>query len=114
MSTPSDPPLSRGRQIFAINLRSLALFRIALGLLILAGLAARTVDFRVFFTDEGVWPVTVAWAEDWAPGMWSLHLLNGSFGWQAALWIAEALAGLALLLGWRTRTVAVLAWVLVA
>jgi hypothetical protein len=104
----------RWGQIFAIDLRSLALFRIALGVLILAGVALRTVDFRVFFTEDGVWPVATAWAEDWAPGMWSLHLLSGSFAWQAGLTVAEALAGLALLLGWRTRTVAVLAWVLVA
>jgi hypothetical protein len=114
VSPPENPPPSRWRHLFAIDLRSLALFRIALGALILAGLAVRAADFRTFFTDDGVWPVAVAWAEDWAPGMWSLHLLSGSFGWQAALWVAEALAGLALLLGWRTRTFAVLAWVLVA
>ena len=41
-------------------------------------------------------------------------MLDRSFGWQAGLAVAEAAAGLALLLGWRTRTVAVLAWVLVA
>ena len=111
---PVERPASRWRRLFAIDLRSLALFRIALGALILAGLALRTGDFRVFYTDQGLWPVAVAWAEDWASGMWSLHLLSGSFAWQAGLWIAEALAGLALLLGWRTRVVAVLAWVLVA
>jgi hypothetical protein len=111
---PAEPPASPWLRLVAIDLRSLALFRIALGVLILAGLASRVVDFRVFFTDEGVWPVSVAWAEDWVPGMWSLHLVSGSWAWQAGLSIAEALAGLALLLGWRTRTVAVLAWVLVA
>ncbi len=114
ISPTEDPPPSRWLRLFAIDLRSLALFRIALGTLILAGLALRTADFRIFYTDEGVWPVAVAWGEDWAPGMWSLHLLDGSFGWQAALWVAEAAAGLALLLGWQTRVVAVLAWVLVA
>lgn len=114
ISPDENQPPSRWLRLFAIDLRSLAIFRIALGALILAGVALRTVDFRVFFTDQGVWPVGVAWAEDWAPGMWSLHLLSGSFAWQTALTVAEAAAGLALLLGWQTRTVAVLAWVLVA
>jgi hypothetical protein len=41
-------------------------------------------------------------------------MLDASFGWQAGLAVAEAAAGLALLLGWRTRTVSVLAWALVA
>lgn len=113
VSTPDRPP-SRWLQLFAIDLRSLALFRIALGALILAGVALRIADFRVFFTDDGVWPLAAARGEYNAPGTWSLHLLDHSFGWQAGLTVAEAVAGLALLLGWRTRTVAVLAWVLVA
>ncbi len=111
--TPDHPP-SRWRQLFAIDLRSLALFRIALGVLILAGVALRMRNFHVFYTDEGVWPAAVAWAEGYAPGTWSLNLLDSSLGWQAGLAVAEAAAGLALLLGWRTRIVTVLAWVLVA
>jgi hypothetical protein len=110
----SNHPPSRWQRLFAIDLRSLALFRIALGALILAGVALRMADFRVFYTEDGVWPLAVAWGEYDAPGAWSLNLLDRSFGWQAGLALAEAAAGLALLLGWRTRMVAVLAWVLVA
>ena len=113
VSKPDHPP-SRRQQLFAIDLRSLALFRIAVGALILASVARRIPDFRVFYTGEGVWPAAVAWAEDYAPGTWSLNFLDPSFGWQAGLAVAEAVAGLALLLGWRTRIVTVLAWVLVA
>jgi hypothetical protein len=62
--------------------------------------------------DDGPWPIAAALAEARTPGRWSLHFLNGSFPWQAALAGFEALAGLALALGWRTRVATVLAWVL--
>jgi predicted DCC family thiol-disulfide oxidoreductase YuxK len=96
---------------FGIDLRSLALFRAALGGVLLADLALRSVNLRTFYTDLGVVP------RDWmmslnGPWRLSLYAANGET-WFAALLIGvEALAALALLLGWRTRLACVAAFFL--
>ncbi len=96
---------------FGIDLRTLALFRAALGGVLLADLALRSLNLRAFYTDFGVLP------RDWmviVNGPWrlSLHAANGEL-WFAALLVAvEALAALALFLGWRTRLAALVAFVL--
>ena len=107
------PPLFKA--LFAIDLRTLAVFRIALGLILLADIGQRLLDFHVFYTDEGVWPVAEALAEKGRPaGMWSLHLLSGAPGWQGTLFAIEGLAAAALVLGWRTRVAVLIAWLLLA
>jgi hypothetical protein len=44
-------------ELFGVDLRSLALFRIALAALLLADLARRAGDFTAFYTEAGVLPV---------------------------------------------------------
>src|SRR5260370_4900239 len=96
---------------FGIDLRSLALFRAALGTVLLADLALRSVNLATFYTDLGVMP------RDWlvsvnGPWRFSLHAANGE-PWFAGLLLAlEALAALALLAGYRTRPANVVALVL--
>ena len=117
LSAPRLPTALPGRfaALFAIDLRTLALFRVALGLILLADIGQRLLDFHVFYTDDGVWPVAEAWNEKGRPaGLWSLHLLSGSPQWQGALFAIEALAATAVALGWRTRAATILAWLLLA
>jgi len=96
---------------FGIDLRSLALFRAALGAVLLADLALRSVNLATFYADSGVMP------RDWlvsVNGPWrlSLHAANGE-PWFAGLVLAlEVLAALALLAGYRTRLANVVAFVL--
>ena len=62
MNWPSDFHALRTRIVdaiyrrFGIDTRSLAAFRISLGLLILADLALRSRNLRAFYTDFGVLP----------------------------------------------------------
>ncbi len=97
--------------MFAIDLRTLALFRACLGATLFADLCMRLVDLRVFYTDGGVMP------RDWTMagnGLWrlSLHLINGETWFAALLFIVEMLAALAFLFGWRARWAAFIAFVL--
>lgn len=102
------------RRILSIDLRSLALFRGVVAGVLLADLADRARDLTVHYTDAGVLPVA-AFAESeaarWLPWL-SLHAASGSRLWVAALFGVAALAAVALLLGWRTRTAVVVSWVL--
>src|SRR5260370_33969277 len=106
-SSPNGRGTSTGRPMrvfleraFGIDLRSLALFRAALGTVLLADLALRSVNLATFYTDLGVMP------RDWlvsvnGPWRFSLHAANGE-PWFAGLLLAlEALAALALLAGYR-------------
>src|SRR5438094_7542162 len=69
---------AKAAEFFSIDLRSLALFRITAGLIILVDLAMRMQDLRGHYTDQGVWPRALALRE-MAPRRWyfSLHLLGG-------------------------------------
>lgn len=96
---------------FGIDLRSLALFRAALGAVLLADLVLRAVNLGTFYTDLGVMP------RDWllsVNGPWrlSLHAANGELWFAGLLFSLEALAALGLLVGYRTRLANVVAFVL--
>lgn len=114
--TTGGVPVSPGKNIlrtlFSIDRRSLALFRIVMGLLLLADLAIRATDLRAMYTDEGMFPrgeisyrVTTIWN-------WSLHFGSGTSAGQAVLFGIGALFGVALLAGFETRLVTVGSWLL--
>jgi hypothetical protein len=92
----------RLQRLFSLDLRSLAIFRIALGTALLADLCARATELDAFFTDQGVLP-RAQFAAVNTPWAFSLFLASGS-AWGAALLLGvTALAALALLLGLHTR-----------
>ncbi|ELY95641.1 HTTM domain-containing protein [Natrialba taiwanensis DSM 12281] len=85
-------------------MRALAVFRMALGVLLLADLLAlRLPGLRTFYSDAGVFPRS-ALAETYpAFETWSLHALSGDPWFQGLLFaVAGAFAAL-LLVGYRTR-----------
>ena len=105
--------MSRAEQLFGIDLRSLTAFRIGLAGLLLADLAYRALDFQAHYTDQGVLPRAL-YLEIFSNVeiAWSLHLILGSATYTALLFLAAALAALALMLGVHARAAAVICWVL--
>ena len=69
---------ARVGDVFAVDVRSLALFRVALGALLLADLVVRSFDFRAHYTDIGVLP---RWALLQHQSEWyfSLHMTSGAW-----------------------------------
>jgi hypothetical protein len=100
------------RRLFALDLRSLALFRILLALVLLVDLARRARDLQAHYSDEGVLPRDVLIRYGLRRGIVSLHLVNGSPVGQAILFALAASFGLGLLLGYRTRLAALGSWAL--
>lgn len=88
--------------VFGIDPRSLALFRVLLGTLLLIDLALRSRDLAVFYTDAGVLPRR-AWGELTHRWHLSLHAASGELWWQILLFGIAAIAATALLVGYRTR-----------
>ena len=96
---------------FSIDLRTLAVLRIGLGLLILADLLIRASDLSGWLSDEGVFPRDVV--IDWiGSGKWSLYFVSGSWFWSLLLFILAGLAAIALILGFLTRWATLMSFVL--
>src|SRR5829696_28443 len=113
-----SPVLPWGRakivEIFGADLRSLAAFRMVLAGLVLLDLAGRAPDLYAHYTDRGILPRDILLQEAllnrW---QFSLNLMSGELLVQALLFGVAALAALALLVGYRTRLMTMIVWVLV-
>lgn len=101
----------RWRDVVSLDLRTLALFRFALGSVLAVDMLNRLVDVQAFYTDWGLWPRAAA-ADYNGPLRLSLHLANGDAWFAALLLLVEAAAGIALALGYRARLAGIIAFVL--
>lgn len=98
--------------IFGADLRSLALLRIVLACIVLIDLASRAQRLRVHYTDAGVLPRSVL-LDTLNPWRWSLSVVGGSVLFQAVVFAIAALAAVCMLVGYRTRLMTFIVWVLV-
>lgn len=100
-------------RVFGLDLRSLAVMRVGLASVILVDLAIRACDFSAMYVDDGIASVEFVRGMLRMP-IWSLHLINGSAGYQAALFVVAALLAVALLVGYHTRLATIACWIMVA
>ena len=110
--TGTEKIFQRVEQILGIDVRSLGLFRVALGALILIDLAVRFGALEAHYTDAGVVPRHLVWQHGEQPVFLSIHLLSGSMYWQALLFIVATVSAVALLIGYRSRLACFMCWVL--
>jgi predicted DCC family thiol-disulfide oxidoreductase YuxK len=103
--------LSTIREIFGIDLRTLALFRIALATMVIVDLILRSRDLTAHYSDRGILPRAALIGEfgQWLP---SIHLLSGSARVQGALFVLAGMFALSLLVGYRTWLVTIVSWAL--
>lgn len=110
------PSWASGQQkllkIFGADLRSLAALRIVLALTVLFDLASRATNLAVHYSDGGILPRRVQ-AEKIDPWLLSLNFINGTAEIQWALFSIAAFAAVAMLIGYRTRLMVVIVWLLV-
>ncbi len=90
-------------QRYGLDIRSLALFRIGLALVIMTDLFWRFPDLASHYSDQGVLPRTSLIDSFLHPWYWSIHLLSGQPLVQGLLFLSAALLALAMLVGYRTR-----------
>ena len=97
-------------RMWALDVRSLAVFRISLALIILVDLAIRGSDLEAFYTDFGLLargPYLQNFADQWFV---SIHMISGTFFVQACLFVLAAVFALFMLAGYRTQLFTVLSW----
>lgn len=103
--------MTPARRLFAIDLRSLALFRMSLAAWILVDLALRVKDLTAFLCDGGLVPAASVLAH--APPaltLWSLYLFGGTPVSQAVVAGLQATCAVLLFVGFRTRFATFASW----
>lgn len=104
--------ISKVEEVFGFDLRSLAVFRVGLALVILADLLIRFGDVTAHYSDRGVLP-RPALAQLLPQGYWSVNLISSHPWVQVLLFVLAILSTLALLVGYRTRLATLVTWVMV-
>ncbi len=119
LSRPGDQH-SYWQRVIGVDLRSLALFRIVIGIIVLIDLAWRSQTLVEMYTDEGfftrdlanLYYRSVSGSESYS--YWSIHKLSGAVEFQWLLFAISAIAAICVTIGWKTRIATVILWVLVA
>jgi hypothetical protein len=97
---------------YQLDVRALAVMRIGVAALVIIDLCIRCCDLEAHYTNAGVLPIDVVKQFGWKPYFWSWHCFNGSFSWALGMFSMHFLLALALLLGFHTRWVTPLVWLL--
>jgi hypothetical protein len=100
------------KEIFSIDLRSLALFRVLMGALAAADGLNRLSIAEAHYSDSGVLPRAAYLADFATQYEFSLTLLFGDWRFQAALMLLQSLCALCFMVGYRGRLSAFLTWIL--
>jgi hypothetical protein len=98
-------------EVFAADVRSLAVLRVVLALTVLFDLITRATNLQVHYSDAGLLPrrVLVDQIDSWQV---SLALMSGTAFVQALLFGIAAVAALGMLVGYRTTLMTIVVWVL--
>jgi hypothetical protein len=103
----------RAAQAFTLDTRSLAVFRVALGTLLMADALLRCRDFSLMFTTDGIFPPDVLRRFLGDPFLWSLAWLDDSNWWGGVVLALEGVSGACIAVGLETRIAMIAGWVAV-
>ncbi len=110
----TDKSLGQFRRAFALDIRSLRLFRVALGALLAWDAFARLVDIQFYYDEQGVLPAWWVIENSMEPIWVSLYLLNPTWEFAFSLHVTTGLIGCLLVAGWRSRLMCFLGFLLLA
>jgi len=112
MKAIKESLLHKVKELFGIDGRSLAIMRIGFALLILADLFNRSRYLKAHYTDAGLLPREALFQIESFRIFYSLHLLDGSFSFEVFLFVIAAVFAFMLLVGYKTRLVTIVSWIL--
>lgn len=99
-------------KIFSLNTKSLAIFRIVLGLSLIIDLSVKLAHSTALYSDIGVLP-RADQIELIHPNFWSLFFISGTPLWSSILIFITLLVTLSFTFGQFTRICAAILWVLI-
>lgn len=95
---------------FALDLRSLALFRIVVGLCLLGSLMRRLSEAGTFYGNMSVLPADVLLRE--RENILSLHLISDAVEIQFAIFLVAIAFAISLTVGYKTRLAVIVSWLI--
>lgn len=95
--------LSFLKKTFSFDDRSLGLYRILIGMVVMADVIYRLEDLTNFYTDIGLVPRSIFTSEMTMPWSLSFHLANGSLPFAVAMFSIHLIFGLMLVFGYKPR-----------
>jgi len=101
------------RQIFSLDVRSLAAFRMAMGIVVASDALLRSRDASLMLAPDGIFPLELVRDYLADPCAWSLATVADSPWLGPAMLCVEAAAGILLAAGCATRFATVVSWVAV-
>lgn len=99
------------RSVFMVDLRAIALMRIALSLILFTDIIFRASDLKAFYSGEGVLPITPLFQYLWSPYFLSLFNITEHYYLLAILFAIYAVCVGSLLVGYKTKWSTLLVWV---
>jgi hypothetical protein len=96
---------------FEIDRRSLQVFRVLLGLLLLYDLTQRFFDLTAHYSDHGILRFDVLYKYYWPEGNWSVITPASGNSIVAIIFGISILAALSLMFGFCTRLMSIICWV---
>lgn len=98
------------KNLFKLDLRSLALTRVLLGILLFFDIWRRLDDLEVFFSDAGIMSRADVMANSEIPWRMTLLNLNGSEEFALIISLIGMMAAITFTLGWKTRLSNLILW----
>lgn len=98
---------SKADALFGVDLRSLALLRICVAIILLVNIVNLASDFKAFFTNSGIIPRQLVQSKGWNL---SIYLLSSSIRVQEILLILQIIFAIALLFGFYTKLASIASW----
>ncbi len=108
----SNAFLDRLKEMMGLDLRSLAFYRILLGLIVIIDLIYRAFSLRAHYTDAGVLPRKALYDLEWGSHVFSFHALGGSVFFEALLFLFAGWLAFAVIIGYRTRWAVIGLWIM--
>ena len=111
---PPEPQGEEPAGILSLDLRSLAFFRMAFGLVVLCDLVSVVPQIDDFYTDNGIMPRAVLLEKFSNPWDMSIHLMSGDWAVQLVLLLITIAAVCGVIVGYRTRLSTFVSWAMIA
>lgn len=103
---------SKLAELFGLDLRSLALFRMGMAIVVIADFLIRFGDIGNFYSRTGALP-SEAYREFQPDLYWSLNLLSDASAAQVVLFVLAIASAVAMFVGYRTRLATIAVWIFV-
>ncbi len=95
---------------FSLDLRALAIWRMALGAVVLIDIVLRLRDLQAFYGDQGILSRAFYFQQSWEYPGYHLFLATGTTGGLLVMFAVWALAAFCLMIGYNPRIAGLVTW----